>query len=70
MGIIGALVAIPAAAAIRLLLQEITFRRLTHAAADPRDTLIPVSTTYVPLRGAAQAAAKISAFLESLEAAA
>ena len=28
MGIIGALVAIPAAAAIRLLLQEITFRHL------------------------------------------
>jgi predicted PurR-regulated permease PerM len=31
MGIIGALVAIPAAAAVRLLLQEITFRRLDRA---------------------------------------
>jgi len=31
MGIVGALVAIPAAAALRLLLQEVTFRRLDHS---------------------------------------
>ena len=31
MGIVGALVAIPAAAALRLLLQEVTFRRLDRS---------------------------------------
>jgi predicted PurR-regulated permease PerM len=31
LGLVGALVAIPAAAAVRLLLQEITFRRMDHA---------------------------------------